>query len=117
MMDVCLVGARPSQDCLQSGTVRLTPSELDSLLAPSYRGHLGSRSRDAATLKQDIVAYRERTPDVRFRPEHQFGDGDYLATRLTATAGGRTICGLNVSRWEDGRLAEEWAVWEPFSSD
>jgi hypothetical protein len=63
------------------------------------------------------VAYRERTPDVRFRSEHQFGEGDYLATRLTATAAGQTICGLNISRWEDGLLAEEWALWEPFGSD
>lgn len=31
--------------------------------------------------------------------------------------GGRTICGLNISRWEDGLLAEEWAVWETFGPD
>ena len=92
-------------------------SELDSLLVPSYRGHLGSRGRDATDLRHDIAAYRERTPDVRFRPEHQFGEGDYLATRWTATAGGRTICGLNISRWEDGLLAEEWAVWETLGPD
>ena len=93
------------------------PTELDAMLAASYQGHLGSRSRDAVDLKRDIVAYRARVPDVRFHPEHQFGEGDYLATRLTATAAGRTIAGLNISRWEGGLLAEEWAIWEPFSTD
>jgi hypothetical protein len=63
--------------------------------------HLGSRRRDAAALKEDVAAYRERVPDVRFRSEHQFAEGGYLATRLTATAGGQTICGLNISRWEN----------------
>jgi hypothetical protein len=92
--------------------------ELDSLLAPAYLGHLGSRDRDAARLREDIVSYRTRVPGACFRAEHQFGEGDYLATRLTAAtaAGGETICGLNMSRWEGGLLAEEWAIWESFGS-
>jgi hypothetical protein len=92
-------------------------TELDSLLSPTFRGHLGSRTRDARQLKDDIVAYRDGAPGVRFRVEHQFGDHDWLATRLTAKADGRTISGLNISRWEDGRLVEEWAVWETFGAD
>lgn len=87
---------------------------LDSLLVEGYRGHLGSTDRDADRLKEDIAAYRRRAPDVRFTVEHQFREGDHLATRLTASAGGRTIRGLNVSRWENDLLAEEWAMWETF---
>ena len=87
---------------------------IDSLVTDAYRGHLGSRDRDAAQLKDDIGAYRRRLPDVRFTAEHQFADGDFLATRLTASARGQTITGLNISRWENERLAEEWAVWETF---
>jgi hypothetical protein len=95
--------------------------ELDSLVSPTYRGHLGLRDRDSARLKQDIAAYRERVLGVRFRVEHQFGEGDYLASRLTAhapaiAAAEAVVCGLNISRWEDGLLAEEWAVWETFGS-
>lgn len=95
-----------------NGEVEL--DEIDSLLAPSYRSHLGSRERDVVQLKQDIASYRARVPDVRFTAEHQFGEGNYLATRLTATAGGRTVAGLNLSRWENDLLAEEWAMWETF---
>ena len=96
--------------------------ELDSLVSLTYRGHVGRRDRDAVRLKQDIGAYRERMPGVRFTVEHQFAEGAHLATRLTASApagrsGASTVCGLNISRWEGRLLAEEWAVWETFSDD
>ena len=95
---------------------------LDALVAPGYRGHIGSRDRDLARLKADVVAYRHAAPGVVFRIEHQFGDGDYIASRLTAfsrdavTGAPMTACGLNISRWEGEALAEEWAVWEPLSA-
>ena len=94
--------------------------ELDSLLSPTYRGHLGSRLRNVAELKRDIADYRDRRPGVRFRVEHQFSDGSYLAARLTAHAADATtpiVCGMNISRWEGGLLAEEWAVWETFGGN
>jgi hypothetical protein len=97
--------------------------ELDSLLSPSYLGHLGSRVRNVAGLKRDIADYRDRVPGVRFRVEHQFGEGDYLASRLTAHAVDATasesaiICGMNISLWKGGLLAEEWAVWETFAGN
>jgi hypothetical protein len=95
--------------------------DLDRLVAPNYRGHLGSRDRDLAQLKHDIVAYRAAAPNVEFRLEHQFGEGDCVATRWTAsrnveTEAQESICGINISRWENGLLAEEWAVWESFSA-
>ncbi len=93
--------------------------ELDGLMTTDYVGHLGSRRRNLDQLKQDIVAYRASATDVRFRAEHRFGEGDYLATRVSAHAvdpqdGSELIAaGLNISRWAGIRLAEEWAVWEP----
>ena len=92
--------------------------DLDGILSTAYRGHMGSRERTASELREDILAYRERTPGVRFRLVHQFGDGEYIATRLTAeanhpqTGAAISVTGINISRWVDGRLAEEWAVWE-----
>ena len=94
--------------------------ELDLLVSSNYRGHLGSSERGLAELRQDIAAYRERVPDVRFRVEHQFGEGDYLASRLIAeartTVSASSICGINISRWKNGLLTEEWAVWETFDA-
>ena len=93
--------------------------ELDDLMSPSFLGHVGERTRDLAQLKRDIAAYRASADDVRFRVEFQFGSGAFLATRVSATAARRTdgaklmATGINISRWDAGRLAEEWAVWEP----
>ena len=93
-------------------------ASLALILAPGYRGHLGSQERDAASLADAIVAYRERLPDVRFAIEHQFGDDEHVASRVRATATDpetgepASLAGINISRWEDGLLAEEWAVWE-----
>ena len=99
-----------------SGDAAVT--ELDTLMTPNYAGHLGSRDRNLAGLKRDIADYRRTAPNVRFAVEHQFGDGDHVAARVTAVGtddSGRPISarGLNISRWEGDRLAEEWAVWEP----
>jgi hypothetical protein len=82
---------------------------------------MGSRDRRLDELKQDIVAYRERATGVRFEVLHRFSDGDYVATRVVAhatdseTGASLSACGLNISRWADGLLAEEWAVWEPLT--
>ena len=93
--------------------------ELSSILSPGYRGHMGSRERTSSELRADIIAYRERLPGVRFRIEHQFGEGGHIATLLSATAAGPdgdpvSVTGINLSHWRDGRLVEEWAVWEAF---
>jgi hypothetical protein len=94
-------------------------NELDDLVTPTFVGHMGSRNRGLSQLKDDIRAYRERAGEVRFEVMHRFAEGEHVATRVvahvtnTATGSEVTLCGLNTSRWEDGRLAEEWAVWEP----
>jgi len=93
-------------------------AELDAILAPGYRGHLGSQDRDAAGLADAIAAYHARLPDVRFAIVHQFSDGEHVASRVRATASNpesgepANLAGINISRWTDGRLAEEWAAWE-----
>lgn len=97
-------------------------ANLDALVTPDYVGFIGSRRRDLARLKTDIEAYRTAAPGVAFSIEQQFRNGDDLATRLTAHRvdaahpNGETIRGPNISRWQNGLLAEEWAIWESFSS-
>lgn len=93
--------------------------ELDALMTLGYVGHMGSRSRNLAQLKHDIEAYRASASGVRFHIQHRFSEGPFVATRVTATAVRPSdgvelaAAGLNISRWEGDRLAEEWAVWEP----
>jgi hypothetical protein len=50
---------------------------------------------------------------VRFTVTEQIAVGDRVATRLSAVRGDEELAvGMNFSRWQDGRLAEEWALWE-----
>jgi len=91
---------------------------LDELVTAGYVGHIGSRTRSLAELKRDISAYLASARDVRFRLERRFAEGDYVASRWTAQGQGPAgenlvAAGLNISRWDGDRLAEEWAVWEP----
>jgi hypothetical protein len=100
---------------------RAEVDELDSLVTPTYISHIGSRDRDVTRLKEDITAYRKQARDISFEVMHRFSEDDYVATRVVAHAADpdtgvpMSACGLNISRWEDGLLAEEWAVWEPLS--
>jgi hypothetical protein len=83
---------------------------------------MGFRSRNVERLKADIAAYRARARDVRFEVLHRFACDEYVGTRVVAyaddpqTGAPLRAYGLNISRWVDGLLAEEWAVWEPLTA-
>lgn len=94
---------------------------LGQLLAPGYRGHmLGVQGgeRDAETYADAIARFRTAIAGVTFRVVEQIDAGDRCVSRLeatraaTATSAGSSSHGINISRFDDdGRLAEEWAVW------
>lgn len=92
--------------------------ELSSVLAPTYVGHAASGSRDVDGLRERITQFHKLYRDAHFVIEDQVGEGDKVATRMvataTSTATGKPVklVGLNVSRFRDGRIAEEWPVWE-----
>jgi ketosteroid isomerase-like protein len=91
-------------------------SPLDELLAADYVGHVGSSDHDGAELRKRIVAYRSRTPGVHFSVLDQTSDEVRVASWLEAAAevDGRPIRtrGMNICVIKDGKLSEEWAVWE-----
>ena len=79
--------------------------------------------RGAAGLAEMVSVYRAALSDLRVDVEHQFTDGDYVATRFTirgthdgdlmgTPATGRQVAfsGLTISRCESGRIAEEWEL-------
>ena len=95
--------------------------ELDNLRATihdDYIGHPSWGDRDREDLRERIVAFRRKYPDVRFRIEDQLAESDKVASRLIATAKRSTdgkevvLYGLNISRIADGRIIEEWMAWE-----
>lgn len=97
-------------------------SQFNEIVADDYVGHVATGSRDREKLRARIQAFRRLYPDIHFDIEDQFRHGDKLVTRMRAvgtnsSTGVKTeLMGINISRIVKGKLAEEWATWEPVTS-
>lgn len=82
------------------------PDFVDHVNALEYRGHDGAR--------RSVALYLELFPDLRFVVDDQVSEGDRVASRWTlhGTHRGRsvTLRGIVISRFEDGRIIEDWAA-------
>jgi SnoaL-like domain len=88
------------------------------LITDDYTGHmlyLADGERTGDEYPAWIERYRASFPGTRFVIQDQFESGDRLCTRLRATrvVEGRTLAadGINISRYDGARVAEEWAIW------
>jgi predicted ester cyclase len=95
---------------------------LDEFVSPDYVLHPeGIRGADG--LAEMVEGYHRALADLRVTIEHQFAEGDYVATRSTITGRhegelmgtpptGREVafsC-LTISRCHAGRIEEEWEL-------
>jgi len=71
--------------------------------------------RGATALAEMVQGYRDQIPDLSVTIDHQFAEGDYVATRTTLR--GRHVTGhdvaftmLTLSRCRDGKIEEEWEL-------
>jgi predicted ester cyclase len=82
------------------------PDFVDHVNALEYRGHDGAR--------RSVARYLELFPDLRFVVDEQLSEGDRVVSRWTlrGTHRGRsvTLRGIVISRFEDGRIIEDWAA-------
>lgn len=97
-------------------------SQFNEIIAGDDAGHVASGMRDREGLRARIQAFHKLYPDIHFNIEDQFGQGDKLVTRMRALGtnsdtGAKTeLMGINISRIVKGKLAEEWATWEPIAA-
>lgn len=79
---------------------------IDHVNALEYRGHEGAR--------RSVALYLQLFPDLRFVVEDQVSEGDRVASRWTlhGTHRGRSVAlrGIVISRFEDGKIIEDWAA-------
>ena len=79
--------------------------------------------RGAGELAEMVREYRAGISDLHIEVEHQFSEGDYVATRTTVRGThdgellgtpptGRRVAFsmLTISRCENGRVVEEWEI-------
>src|SRR5256885_12204222 len=82
------------------------PDFVDHVNRLEYHGHEGAR--------RSVALYLELFPDLRFEVDEQITEGDRVASRWTlhGTHRGRTIelWGIVISRFDDGRIIEDWAA-------
>jgi predicted ester cyclase len=82
------------------------PEFVDHVNALEYRGHEGAR--------RSVALYLELFPDLSFVVDDQVSEGDRVASRWTlrGTHRGRrvTLRGIVISRFEEGRIIEDWAA-------
>ncbi len=82
------------------------PDFVDHVNRLTYHGHDGAR--------RSVALYLELFPDLSFTVEDQVSEGDKVASRwtLTGTHRGRKVelRGIVISRFEHGRIIEDWAA-------
>ena len=95
---------------------------LDEIVTPEYVLHPGE-VRGADGLKEMVQGYRDALSGLKVTIDHQFTDGDFVATRYTVSGthdgdlmgtppSGKDVAftGITVSRCDGGRIAEEWEI-------
>jgi steroid delta-isomerase-like uncharacterized protein len=109
------------RDCFENAS-RGTFDALPQLVTEDYVLHPeGVRGADG--LRAMVEGYRAALSDLTVTVDHQFTEGDYVATRFTlrgrhdgemmgAAPTGKDIevSGLTISRCRDGRIQEEWEL-------
>jgi steroid delta-isomerase-like uncharacterized protein len=100
---------------------------LDETVAEHYVRHESALPRTVhgrAELKETIRRYRDAFPDLNLVIEDMVSSGDLVTTRWSASGTHRgdlmglgatnkrsVVTGLNLSRFLDGKVTEEWSEW------
>jgi predicted ester cyclase len=81
------------------------PNFVDHVNAMEYRGYDGAR--------KSVALYQRIFDDLRFTTKQQVSEADRVVTHWTLTGSfrgrGVEFSGVVISRFEDGRIAEDWA--------
>src|SRR4051812_21729179 len=93
-------------------------SVLDELVAPDFVARDGKeevRGRDA--WRQFVAAGQEQYGDVESGIDELIANGDLVAERWWIRASAVTRRGITMHRIADGRLQEDWVVYEDIYAD
>jgi steroid delta-isomerase-like uncharacterized protein len=103
---------------------------IDEHVAPDYVGRDPATPepiRGPAGLREFVRTYQTAFRDARITVEEQLAEGDLVATRWTGrgihegelmgiapTGRETTVTGITISRFRNGKVAEEWLNWDVF---
>lgn len=131
-LGAALPSGAPAQTTSLGDHIRTSNDELfhkgnlafvDDVFAPEYVAHAGGTDIGAEAIRSFVVAVRRAFPDLRVEITVLLEDGDRVAWLRThrgtfkgdyrgVTATGRTVVwqDMVVTRYEKGKIAEEWGV-------
>jgi steroid delta-isomerase-like uncharacterized protein len=100
----------------------------DEIYSKDYVGHDPAKPepiRGIEGAKEEAAGYRAAFPDLTLTIEQQVADGEYVATRWTAsgthegdlegiapTGRSTTTSGISVTRIVDGKIVEDYTEWD-----
>jgi steroid delta-isomerase-like uncharacterized protein len=100
---------------------------LDEIFAPGASNHNPNipTAPGPEGVKQVVSLYRSAFPDIHFTIEQEIAEGDFVVQRISATGtqrgdlpgipatgkGGK-VTGIVINRFEDGKIAEGWAIFD-----
>ncbi len=106
-------------------------SYIDEVITRASVDHQEAAGTDVCDhLRHVVTSLRSAFPDLRFEVHEVVADGDLVATRstMTGTHRGRlplgplgaiepqgrriSVAHMHLFRWQDGRVAEFWHVWD-----
>ena len=109
-------------------------ANIDQVFLDTYKNHQepdvagGPKTVDLAEWASTVKAYHASFPDTKTEILLQFGDGEYVTTRwrfeavqkgeyLGLQPTGKTISwtGIQIDRFEEGKISETWVNWDMYS--
>ena len=118
------------KDCMEEVWNHESPEAVEKFFATDCVRHDPSGLSEVSgieEIKQVNVGLRAAFPDSHYTVEDMIAEGDKVVTRWTVRgthkgemmgikATGKTIetPGINISRIEGGKIAEEWIIWDTF---
>ena len=114
------------EEVYSKGRVELLDEIVDERYV-CYDPALGEPVRGRQGLRDAVLGFRAAMPDLTFTVDQQLAEGDRVVTAWAATGThtgdlmgvpgtGRlvTMAGVDIERFEDGRIVEVWALWDAF---
>jgi predicted ester cyclase len=106
--------ARTARHAIEQVCSGRMPGDLERCYAPSFVDHVNSKQfLGHEGARQSVALYQRIFDDLSFTAEQQVSEGDRVATHWTlrGTHRGRSVVlsGITISRFEDGRIVEEWS--------
>lgn len=100
----------------------------DMMYTPDYINHDPASTittRGPEAVKQNATMYRKAFPDLHLNVEETISDGDHVVARWTSTGThtgdlqgiaptgkSTSSTGITIARFVNGKIAEEWAIWD-----